>query len=1183
MPTLLSALMRTGKSPRSIQSKKLPSPNAARSAIPMKLTDTAKITRLTVAIATGCCPCFVSAVSIQETSSELQAVADIDGDGRVDLIVVDKSSGGFRAAYQLSEGNWTWTSPRSTGMDNITSLATGHWFGTDKTAFAVTSPFVNRVHIVQAPVPDGIPVIDPVFPESVGPAELAGLDIGGIGNTVDDDLWVGSRENSAPSPHSITTLRHDGADFTDLSDAASAKNIHMAREVLLKDGGSEHVAYLGRAGGQDDELTILAYGTGSAVTVATAAVTEDSSWTSGRLTEGTLHHFLTWRTGQSIIDIHAVTEEQVDVFGLNFVGSFDTGSPILSLSIANSDSGPRIIAVDASGEAAQVYSFDGINAPELIQTINAAGGTQLTGVLALPDGGFQMLSSDGGELSNASQLFDPDGSGFAPAGTDDLPLLIPAAIRANTFAFASEPFVDPTAQLLAQYNVPDWTSEPVLQGGQLTVQTEVLEGTVQGLGSPAPVVVGTVPMGTAFALTNQYSGAISLHSYSASTGGTGAGVEISPVDGIKTKAFLMTFIPQPANAPVYYRINDGAWILWNSAAVLVNETSTVHYYARDPITERPSAIRVADYVFEQDLFTLDSDKDGVPDFVELAEGIDPLGGVDTDGDGYGDLNELLVGTDPNLVTQTPTPEQRLEENIAFRLRVAPLPVDGLSGNRATAETDARLDVFGLDASSLGGDAAIDLGEQGVTGPGLALDGVIADTRQGFIAVMTEPVYAVTTPSEDKDRGREIAGLYAIPEGSIPEIGYVPGDGTLEEEAAAWIAAALAARNSIERPTVSGNWTELDTLSGLLLELKLETIFIARSLPGLESGKLTLFGGRTGDAGRFAPTGDDFADLRTELSESLPGHDIRQLFQTIDDAVKNDGALAGLRDATTALYSVSSENSNAAEPGTYLPPFEVLRAFVRGNPLPEPYLSEIGIGQGSLDAAQAAATALLDGLPSRPVESFTLEVQADSFEGGCHGLFLLGTNQPVNLFAAPGQPFDSTDGFSLIPGTRLFVTGYTDVVDDDCDGVDMEVISVVVVSFPAPEATDANENLLNDAWEDAFLMGEGDPYGDNDEDGINNLQEMLDGTDPMDPMSMAQNAINLDPPEITVSIDQQGITLTWNFPVEYADAFDWVVSTSLDFVNWSPVANPVVESPAGTFTIEIPAADAGIFRVQMLLK
>ncbi|HSH09088.1 MAG TPA: hypothetical protein VK995_01780 [Oceanipulchritudo sp.] len=41
--------------------------------------------------------------------------------------------------------------------------------------------------------------------------------------------------------------------------------------------------------------------------------------------------------------------------------------------------------------------------------------------------------------------------------------------------------------------------------------------------------------------------------------------------------------------------------------------------------------------------------------------------------------------------------------------------------------------------------------------------------------------------------------------------------------------------------------------------------------------------------------------------------------------------------------------------------------------------------------------------------------------------------------------------------------------------------------------------------------------------------------------------------------------------------------SLDFIDWTPVGNPVVEAPAGTFTVDVPASEAGFFRVQMVLK
>ena len=98
-----------------------------------------------------------------------------------------------------------------------------------------------------------------------------------------------------------------------------------------------------------------------------------------------------------------------------------------------------------------------------------------------------------------------------------------------------------------------------LQGGILSVEREILASPDQGLVPGGPAVLGTVPMGTTFALTNQYGDALSIHSYSANQGPTGATVEIQPVDGIMSKAILMTFKPLPANAPVYFRLNENQW------------------------------------------------------------------------------------------------------------------------------------------------------------------------------------------------------------------------------------------------------------------------------------------------------------------------------------------------------------------------------------------------------------------------------------------------------------------------------------------------------------------------------------------------------------------------------------------------------------------------------------------------
>ena len=1129
-------------------------------------------------------PFSLAAQTVQETAQEFQAVADLDGDGREDLLVLDRGSGGFRAAYQLSQGTWTWFPARASGIGAVAGIAAGKWFSTDEDALAVTSPLANRVHIVRIPVPGGLPVLHPVFPEGTGPDQLASPDIGGPGNTVHDDLWVATVENGSPDPHKIHSVRHDGSAFNGIASTVETRRPFQARTVRLKDGGYRHVVYLGLEAGQDDLLTIVSHATGSGIITATSAVPAGSRWVSGNIAGGGLHHFLAWRRGESAFLAIPVEEDAPDTFSLGSSGSFDTGIAIGSVHVVQSENGPRLLVIGESGEAAQVFSFDGTNPPALVQEITGPGNELISGCLPLAGGGFQLLSAaPGSGYSTTAVPYSPDGGSFLPGPPAGLPSFQAASLRANTFAFAGEPFVDPQAQLLGRYNAPDWTSAPVLQGGQLTVLAEVLGSPSEGLENPQAVVIGTVPMGTTFALANQYSEVVSLHSYAAGQGPTGASVEISPVDGVKTQAFLLSFVPSPANAPVHYRLNDAAWTQWNGQSLLVREDTTVHYFARDPITQQPSAIEVAVYAFEEEPHEIDSDGDGVPDFVEEQLGLDPLGGVDSDGDGYSDLNEIIVGTDPLSQELSPTPQQRLEENIAFRLRVAPRPLDGSSGTRSTAALGARLELYQLDGSSLGGGPAEDLAQPGVTGPGLALDAVVADNRQGFVTVMTEAIYAITTDDSDKDRGRELAGLFEIPEGELPTVEYVPGNGSQAEEAQAWIDAAILARNSAVRPLAAGNFTEIDTLVALVLEKQVESILLARAVPGLESGRLTLFGGRTGDTGRFIPTASDLADLRLRPSESLPAYDIRQLHEEIRSAVADDAGFAGLRDVATAIYALSSAFANAAEPGAYFPPFDVLRAFVRGASLPEPYLSQIGINQAALDAAQGLIDPLLAGLSARPVESFTLVVEEGSFSEACHGLTLLGTNQTVNLYAAPGQRWSSTDGFSLVPGTKLFVTGYTDLVEDNCDGPDMEVISVIVLSFPPPEATDADQDLLPDGWEETFLLGDGDPYADNDNDGINNLQELLDGTDPLDPLSKALEAADLGPPDITVSIDLNGTTLSWNFPTEYAGQIDWLVEVSDDFINWVPVPQVVVESPAGVFSLDIPASLGGFYRVQMQLK
>src|SRR5215510_11736185 len=76
---------------------------------------------------------------IYETPTEFFGTGDFDGDGRIDLVIVDKESGKYRLGYQLTSGVFTWEDCRISGLKPVTGFSLGNLLTPKLEALAFTT------------------------------------------------------------------------------------------------------------------------------------------------------------------------------------------------------------------------------------------------------------------------------------------------------------------------------------------------------------------------------------------------------------------------------------------------------------------------------------------------------------------------------------------------------------------------------------------------------------------------------------------------------------------------------------------------------------------------------------------------------------------------------------------------------------------------------------------------------------------------------------------------------------------------------------------------------------------------------------------------------------------------------------------------------------------------------------
>ncbi len=361
-------------------------------------------------------------LTIYETPREFFGRGDFDGDGGIDLVIVDKESGKCRLGYLAEGGLFSWADSRPTGLKGVTGFSIGKLFADKSAALVLTSPDANAITLVEASsrMAPGKAISAP-FTAGLGPNSLVAIEVGGTGKTAGlMDLYVSSIYNS-PDANLATLLRNDGAEFPKISDNTLPGAASKANRLALKSGQPEVVCEL-ITEDAGDTFRAEDVQSGKAATVASlAGLPSGCDYTVGNFRGSPLRDFVFYRPGQSKLMARPV-EEAGGKVQLGKGADFDLGQPVMRVVALTAGTPQRLLVIFGEGQKAGVFNFDGAKAPISVHALQATNDL-FTCAASLPDGFVIFTQPPGGKLSTKYQTFKSSGEGYVPGAYGTLPTL----------------------------------------------------------------------------------------------------------------------------------------------------------------------------------------------------------------------------------------------------------------------------------------------------------------------------------------------------------------------------------------------------------------------------------------------------------------------------------------------------------------------------------------------------------------------------------------------------------------------------------------------------------------------------------------------------------------------------------------------------------------------------------------
>ena len=1166
-----------------------------------------------------------AADSTHELRDSLLARGDFNGDGRPDIAVVERATGQVRAALTQADGTLLWGESNHSGIAPATGVATGRLLTNTREALAVTGTWSNRSNILDLTNPDVLPAPLSVFTSFTGPTGIAAAQVVN-GDVTREELVICHTENGTPS-QSRGSVRFNGVplqaeSFSPEMPPPPVPSLELRPRRIETLPVARMASFTGTQ--PTENFRLLRVG------ASPVAVTSELSGlpVGAQFVHADFDGAATTSPAQFVffhrdeMDLRWCSLSSAGVFAA--ISTVSAGVPVEHVTALPKSGGGWMLVVAFSTGGAQIFQFNGQSAPVPGEVIPpASDGSLYQGAFASGAGDFHLLAGLAGQQASRADRFSWNGSSHAANGSSTMPELRTSRALSNVFAFSDDPFIATDAVLLGSFSAGEWSRDGVKDvSNNIKVEQARYANSEVGIQNFQEVILGTAPIGTNHVMTNQISAHASAYGPSPALGVTVGEVKIDPPPGHMNRSVRPRF-NAPSGVNVFWRIGGDTWLPYPAQEPGWQfEAFSIQWFGRGSggVT---TPVQQGVYTFAEGPDTLDSDGDGVPDYVEIANGLDPVSsGDDGDADGASDLLELLSGTNPNDANESPirpgdttlgTPQFPGNYQNALSFAVTPDAIAGSSRYAMLGADGARVAIHELTGLQLG-----EANTAGVHPQSALLAGIPGIYAGSMLAAGTDSVFDLNAAEPDKRRGRELVGLLPVSTLDLGPVPHVYPGGNLAAAADAWV---LAAKSHYSQPvsTIDHTLDASSTLRLLLVELKTEQILRDRAeLGAQQSLSLTSFRSTettfpleeqaSAAADAVLRIGPPEADALRRYTGEPPAFSYTQGWRIvgIDEAIgaglasPPDAAVSRLLELTREIYFLSASASDATLP-QFPSPVDALRRFLRTARLPgdtnadgirDPeetlsYWGNLALSPAQVSEAHSAIATLLALPQPRPTTSGVFVVDSNTFNGPVPVVRRLPSLDPFVLLQGNGEPWPLAQFAPLATGAELTVTGFSDVSPPHAASA-IEVITLSLTKLPAAATADADNNLLGDDWENLFPPLTGNPFADSDDDGISDLQEYLDGTDPTDPASAAAGGpVDLLPPQllITKAAAPGVFRIDFQYPAAYAEKITFRLQQSPDLTSgFTDTGDTAMHLGGGNHRLDVLIAGPKKFwRVRLGLK